>query len=512
MAPFTNAHSDTPSLTRPSAPSESDDLRPQEDSTQRPLRHDGVHDDAAPRTSLLPSASDQSAEIDPHPSKPKRYIRPKSRIGGRTRWIVGDVIKFPVGGVTKKVRIRQKGPNPKALVVTWFKSREPVLSRNGAPIPLPAFNRDLLITPGPAMPALDLDCFIREQPLPPFIPFEEIFTGMHHEYFRELWEKYPESPPLSPESDHEMDDLPDDLRLKALKERISRRRSFRDLFGLAPDSQDLEDEADVQSLLGSAAQAPSHHTSLSAQPDIPDSRTAPSDSRCNALPSDPRPAVPEPEEPSNPEVDSNAAQSQSHQGGSLPGPRLAASNLVESSSDRNIPSASAVGSDATQDLSSGRKPSKRRRAAPAASENSSDEDEPSDRTYLDSHITSLSNFFPLARPEKPSPPTALQPRRSTRPKNPPPGPVTSGTAKGATTSRTAATVSPENTVEETEAIPKKGGSTAKGKAKSSTQGGANASHQAQGTSTGVKTRSRSTAMQADTDMEEPPSKKLKNKR
>ncbi|KAG8915273.1 hypothetical protein FRC00_005983 [Tulasnella sp. 408] len=451
MAPCTNVHSDTPSLTRPSALSENRDLRPQDDSTERTLRHNGVHDDAAPVTSQLPSTSGGSTEIDPQRSKPKHYSRPKSRIGGRTRWVVGDVIEFPVGGVTKKVRIRQKGPNPKALIVTWLESREPVLSSNGAPIPLPAFNPDLLVTPGPAMPALDLDCFIREQPLPPFIPFEEILTGKHDDYFRELFAMYPDDPPLSPESDHDdIRDLPDDLRLKALEERISRRRSFRDLFCLPPDSQDLEDEADVQSLLGSAAQGPSHQASSYARPDIPDFCTAPSDSRRDASPSDPRPAV------------------------------------------SGTP---AIGSNTTQDLSSGRKPSKRRRAAPTASDNDSDEDEPSNPP-----------------PEKPSPPTGLPPRRSTRPKNPPPAPVTSGTTKGATKSRTAANVSPENTGGEAEAISKKGGSTSKGKAKSSTQGGANASHQAQDTSTGMKTRSRSTAMQGETDMEGPPSKKLKNRR
>ncbi|KAG8919528.1 hypothetical protein FRC01_001245 [Tulasnella sp. 417] len=186
----------------------------------------------------------------------RHYSQPKSRRKGGSRWRPGDVIKFSIGGVSKKLKIRQRGPNPSDLVLTWPKSREPVLTKNGSPIPLPPFNNDMLVASGPFMPSLDTDCFIRERPLPPFIPFHEILSGMHDEYFKDLFAKNPETPFGSPEPEGgEFDDLPEDVELEELRRRLESRRRFREDLNLPPGAQDLADEARVASLLGSAARA-----------------------------------------------------------------------------------------------------------------------------------------------------------------------------------------------------------------------------------------------------------------
>ncbi|KIO27714.1 hypothetical protein M407DRAFT_23029 [Tulasnella calospora MUT 4182] len=197
-----------------------------------------------------PSPSNQTE--DAPPSRPQR-IPPKSRTKNGGTWRAGDVIKFNIKGVSRKLKIRQLGAKAGNLVLTWLKKPEPVLAQDGSLVPLPPFDKAILVEAGPFMPALDLDCFIREQPLPPFLPFHEILSGMHDEYLRELFAKNPETPPASPEPEgDEIDDLPYELKVQALKDRVERRRRFRENLGLPPDPQDLADEANVASLLGSA--------------------------------------------------------------------------------------------------------------------------------------------------------------------------------------------------------------------------------------------------------------------
>lgn len=183
-------------------------------------------------------------------SAPPHYHRPRARTTGRNRWIPGDVIRLTARGVSREVKIRQRGADPQNLVLTWKKSREPVLSKSGSPISLPPFDSNILVTPGPFIPALDLDCFIRDQPLPPYVPFQEILSGMHDEYFQELFEKNPESRPPTPEAEmDEIDDLPDEAKVQALRLRIEGRRQFRESLGLPSDPQDLVDEEKLALLL-----------------------------------------------------------------------------------------------------------------------------------------------------------------------------------------------------------------------------------------------------------------------
>ncbi|KAG8963451.1 hypothetical protein FRC05_004724 [Tulasnella sp. 425] len=197
-----------------------------------------------------------------------QYPRPKSRIGGRLRWIPGDVIRLTARGVSKEVKIRQKGADPNNLVLTWITSQEPVLSKNGSPIPLPPFDKNILVHPSPFMPALDRDCFIRDQQLPPFLPFHEILSGMHDDYLLDLFEKNPESRPPSPEPEgDEIDNLLDEAKVQALQLHIERRRQFRESLGLPPDPQDLADEEKLALLLKSTTHAPPDpHTAMQLPP------------------------------------------------------------------------------------------------------------------------------------------------------------------------------------------------------------------------------------------------------
>ncbi|KAG9040400.1 hypothetical protein FS837_000688 [Tulasnella sp. UAMH 9824] len=438
---------------------------------QRTPMPDAIQNHPLNDTAPLPSTSSQSDDRDPAAPKRKSYIRPNPRASGRTKWAVGDVIKFAVGGATREVRIRQKGPDPSSLVLTWLRSRKPVLSKNGAPIPLPPFDKDLLITPGPLMPALDLDCFIRDQPLPPFIPFEEILSGVHEEYFRQLFAEYPDDPPLSSESEgDEIDDLSDDLRLRALNERIDRRRLFRDQLGLPPSAQDLQDEADVQSILGSSSRGPIPPTGPAAEPGS---------------------SVHEANEPSSHKMSSTAAQPRSDQGSRQPGDP--SSNLPEGSSVGNADSRGKRG--------------KRKRNAPIAPGETGDE------------ITTQDESSTL-RPEV-SPPV-LAPRKSPRTKNPPTVPAISVPSNGAVDSQDETVPSvpgpqgallPETFEGEAEGARKKGGSAAKGKAKVGKRGPVNAGQKGQDSNAAIKTRSKSkgTSVQAQEESEEPPAKRTRSK-
>lgn len=372
MAQPINPRSNSPPPAPRSSPSEPPDPTAHQSLGRRSPTPDGIQNHARHDATSLPSTSSQKDDRDPAPSKPKGYTRPNPRTGGRTRWAVGDVIKLIVGGATRQVRIRQKGPNPSSLVLTWLRSREPVLSMSGAPIPLPPFDKDLLVTPGPIMPALDLDCFIRDQPLPPFIPFEEILSGMHTEYLRKLFAENPEDPPMSSESDYdEIDDLPVDLRLKALKERIDRRRLFREQLGLPPNSQDLQDEADVRSILSSSNGGPNPLAGAAAEPGISNSCTTISNPRLNVSHPVSGLSVHERDDLRS----SGAAQPESDQGPRQPGDPPASSNIPEGTSVGNVQGPSTSGSGGRQGSQPGgrRGRGKRKRDAHVASGETGDE-------------------------------------------------------------------------------------------------------------------------------------------
>lgn len=206
---------------------------------------------------------------DETPSIPQ-YQRPNSRMGGRSKWIPGDVIRLTAQGISKEVKIQQQGANPTNLVLTWIKSWEPILSKNGSPIALPPFDKDILVHPGPFLPALDQDCFIRDQPLPPFLPFHEILAGMHDEYLRDLFEKNPETRPPTPKpKGDKIDDLPDEAKVEALQLRIERRRQFRESLSLPPDPQDLADKAKLALLPRATAYAASNPQTVGHLPPPP---------------------------------------------------------------------------------------------------------------------------------------------------------------------------------------------------------------------------------------------------
>lgn len=135
--------------------------------------------------------------------------------------------------------VRQKGPRRSNLVLTSPESRNILLRPDGSDAPPPAFSSTLLVTPGPQDPHMHPDCFVHEQPLPPFIPFEEIASGRYDAYFKELFEKNPEeSVPSDADEVDAYEEYETAERLKNLLLDRSRRDQFRAQFDLPVSEYD----------------------------------------------------------------------------------------------------------------------------------------------------------------------------------------------------------------------------------------------------------------------------------
>ncbi|KAG9044757.1 hypothetical protein FS837_007581 [Tulasnella sp. UAMH 9824] len=169
------------------------------------------------------------------------YMRPRTK-RERSSWIAGDILRVVHEGGMRQVMVRQKGPVPSNLVLTSPESRTILLAPDGTDSPLPSFDTYLLIERGPSDLRMHPNCFVREQPLPPFIPLEEITTGHHDEYFKRLWQQYPDEP-TPPDFDKDFiksyEEYETADRLKNLLLDRSRRELFRSQCNLPISAYDI---------------------------------------------------------------------------------------------------------------------------------------------------------------------------------------------------------------------------------------------------------------------------------
>ncbi|KAG8933460.1 hypothetical protein FRC01_009128 [Tulasnella sp. 417] len=205
------------------------------------------HPGATKLSTLTGPSTDQIGAEEPDQAVPEpserraSYKRPRKKTE-RSSWIAGDVLRVVHEGEMRQVMVRQKGPIPSNLVLTSPDSRTILLGPDGSDSPLPSFDLDLLLERGPIDPRMHPNCFVREQPLPPFIPLEEIATGRHNEYFEGLWQKYPEEP-TPPGFDDDFIDSYEEYetadRLKNLLLDRSRRELFRAQCNLPASDYDI---------------------------------------------------------------------------------------------------------------------------------------------------------------------------------------------------------------------------------------------------------------------------------